>query len=177
MSRYAIINSSNLVARIFEGFDAYAALQCGEGESAVLCPDHQVVPGEYEHNGTTFVPRTIPLGEAKIGRVLYVVGARKQRQFSTFDWGGSTFDTDTESLTSMQGAVQLAIIATQAGQAFNVVWTLADNTSRVMTRANLVDFWKAYGAYVADLHQTARQLRAQILTATTVAEVNAVVWP
>jgi len=93
-------------------------------------------------------------------------------EFGGFTWDGSPFDSDAISQSRIQGAVQLA--ATAPG--FTIDWTLANNSVRNLSAADLANVGAALGMHVATQHAKARTLRSQIEAATTVAEVDAVTW-
>lgn len=59
---------------------------------------------------------------------------------------------------------------------FSIDWTLANNTARNLSAADLANVGAALGMHVAAQHAKARTLRSQIEAATTVAEVDAVTW-
>jgi hypothetical protein len=70
----------------------------------------------------------------------------------------------------------MAMLAQAGGQPFSIDWTLADNTVRTLSGADMIAVGQALGQHVAACHIKARALREQINAATTVAEVEAVVW-
>lgn len=106
-----------------------------------------------------------------------IKAAREAAEYSPFTWDGSSFDADSESQRRIQGASQLAMIAASASQSFEIDWTLADNTVRTLSGAEMIQVGLALGTHVATQHVIARTLREVIESATTVAEVEAVTWP
>ena len=104
-------------------------------------------------------------------------GARDQRELSTFTWDGSTFDADIDSQRRLQGAVQLAQIALQAGQSYSAPWRLADNTLRTLSAQDLIQVGIALGQHVLNVHLIARQLKSQAAAATTTTELDNIKWP
>lgn len=100
---------------------------------------------------------------------------RADREFGGFTWDGSVFDSDPQSQARIQGGVQLATMA--AAQPFSIDWTLADNTIRTLSAADMIAVGVALAAHVQGVHATARALRAQIEAATTIAEIEAISWP
>ncbi len=93
-----------------------------------------------------------------------------------FTWDGSRFDSDPASQQRIQGAVQLALLAAQAGQPFTVDWTLYDNTTRTLTGADMVAVGLALGEHVQTHFVIGQTLRDAVNAATTREEVEAVVW-
>lgn len=114
------------------------------------------------------------LDEVKRHRWNGIKQERAQREYVGFAWDGSTFDSDPVSQSRIQGAVQLAGLDPVA---FSIDWTLADNTVRTLSGADMVAVGVTLAQHVNGLHVIARGLRAQIESATTIAEVESVVWP
>jgi len=97
---------------------------------------------------------------------------RSEQEFGTFDWGGYTFQCDEVSQRRIQGAVQLAAI----DSTMTLDWTLADNTVQTFTAAEYVQIGQALANHVSQCHERGRILRQQIQSATTEAELEAIVW-
>lgn len=114
------------------------------------------------------------LEEVKRHRWNAIKQERAEREYAGFAWDGSAFDSDPLSQSRIQGAVQLASLDL-AG--FSIDWTLADNTVRTLSGANMVAVGVALAQHVNALHVTARGLRAQIEAAATLQEVAAIAWP
>ncbi len=116
--------------------------------------------------------------DARKGAVIERINAdRNQRELGTFQWDGSTFDCDIDSQRRLQGAVQLAQIALQAGQSYSAPWRLADNTVRTLSAQDLIQVGIALGQHVLNVHLIARQLKAQAACATTTTELDNIRWP
>ena len=115
-------------------------------------------------------PRT--LNDIKLAKWEIIKQARSSAEFGGFTWDGSPFDSDAISQSRIQGALQLAALIPD----FSIDWTLADNTVRTLSAADLANVGAALGMHVAAQHAKARLLRSQIEVATTVAEVDAVTW-
>lgn len=115
-------------------------------------------------------PRT--LNDIKLAKWAIIKQARSSAEFGGFTWDGSPFDSDAISQSRIQGAVQLAAMA----PGFTIDWTLANNSVRNLSTADLANVGAALGMHVAAQHAKARLLRSQIEAATTVAEVDAVTW-
>lgn len=99
---------------------------------------------------------------------------REAREYGGFDWDGSRFDSDPESQRRIQGAVQLAVMASENGQTFEITWVLADNTTRVLTGDDMVAVGAALGAHVSAVFAQGVDLRQQIAVA---ADPESIVWP
>ena len=97
---------------------------------------------------------------------------RDELEWAGFTWDGSTFDSDPTSQSRIQGAVILAMQDPQ----YQVTWTLANNTTRVLANADILAVGLALATHVETLHARAQALRIQIDAAQNVAEVNAISW-
>lgn len=117
------------------------------------------------------------LAAAKTRRWAFIKAARDQKEYGGFVWDGSTFDSDLQAQTRIQGGVQLANMAAASNQPFGIDWTLADNSVRTLSGADMVAVGLALAQHVQTLHEVGRGLREQIDAATTVEQVNAVQWP
>lgn len=120
------------------------------------------------------VPTFLAMQEAKWEEIKQI---RSQKEFSPFTWDSSEFDADSESQRKIQGAAQLAMIATSANQSFSIDWTLADNTVRILSGADMISVGLALGTHVATQYEIARTLRTAIEATTTEEELNAITWP
>jgi len=115
-------------------------------------------------------PRT--LSDLQAAKWAQIKRDRDEAEFGGFTWDGSPFDSDAISQSRIQGAVQLAAMA----PGFTIDWTLANNSVRNLSAADLANVGAALGMHVATQHAKARTLRSQIEAATTAAEVDAVTW-
>ena len=115
-------------------------------------------------------PRT--LSDLQAAKWAQIKRDRDEAEFGGFTWDGSPFDSDAISQSRIQGAVQLAAMA----PGFTIDWTLANNSARNLSAADLANVGAALGMHVAAQHAKARTLRSQIEAAATKEEVEAVVW-
>lgn len=97
---------------------------------------------------------------------------RSQKEAAGFTWDGSAFDSDQVSQSRIMGAVQLAGM----NPAFEIPWTLQDNTVRVLSASDMMAVGAALGAHVAAIFARAQELRLEIYAATTIAAVEAITW-
>jgi len=125
-------------------------------------------------NGALAWQDTRTLAQMKHDKWAQIKAARAAAEDGGFAWDGSTFDSDMASNLRISGAVQLAQIV---GGAFNIGWTLADNSVRTLSAAQMVAVGVAAGQHVAAQRATARALREQIQAATTPQELEAIAWP
>lgn len=115
-------------------------------------------------------PRT--LSDLQAAKWAQIKRDRDEAEFGGFTWDGSPFDSDAISQSRIQGAVQLAAMA----PGVTIDWTLANNSVRNLSAADLANVGAALGMHVAAQHAKARTLRSQIEVAATKEEVEAVVW-
>ncbi len=94
---------------------------------------------------------------------------KKQRdalESGGFEFEGGIYDSDQVS----QGRIMGASIA-----GVDQVWTLKDNSTRLLTAAQLQQLYAAMAQYVAQSHERGRVARAAIEAAQTKEEVEAVI--
>lgn len=90
---------------------------------------------------------------------------RDVAEYGVFMWDGSSFNADRESRNRIMGATQLASMAAASGQPYQIVWTLADNTTRTLSAMEMMSVGATLGARVAAAHARAAELRAQVTAA------------
>lgn len=95
-------------------------------------------------------PRT--LAQHQADKWTAIKAARDAIEFGGFTWDGSTFDSDPQSQSRIQGAAQLATLAMIASQAFSVDWTLATNAVRTLTGADMLAVGQAMGVHIMTTH-------------------------
>lgn len=135
------------------------------------------VPGSPWAGGTV-VPTAPQLEEAKVRRWALVKLQREEFISRPIELAGiGKFDADTKSAENIKGAVQLAILAQAAGQAFHVDWTMFDNSVRRLDASEVIALGLALGERVDQSHQIARTLRADIEAAQTGAQLEVISWP
>ncbi|WP_370681025.1 DUF4376 domain-containing protein [Comamonas sp. GB3 AK4-5] len=94
-----------------------------------------------------------------------------------FDLAGvGRFDSDAESRARIVGAAMAAKIARDAGQAYAIRWTLADNTTVELDADGAIDVGFALLAHTDGIHQRSRVLYAAIQGAETADAVAAIRW-
>lgn len=101
-----------------------------------------------------------------------IKGDRTAQEFGTFDWGGYTFQCDEVSQRRIQGAVQLSAI----DDTLTLDWTLADNSVQTFTAADYIQIGQALAVHVSQCHERGRILRLEIEAATTLEDLEAIVW-
>ena len=113
------------------------------------------------------------LDDLKAAKWEEIKAARSNAEYGGFSWDGSEFDSDAASQQKIMGASQLAGLDPDN---FLVDWTLKDNTVRTLNAADMNAVGAALGQHVNSQYVKARNLRQQIESATTKAEVEAIAW-
>lgn len=119
-------------------------------------------------------PRT--LEELKEARRAEIKQARTKAEYAGFVWDGSVFDSDVVSQGRITGAVTLALIALQAQQPYEVTWTLADGSFRILSAQDLLSVGAALGTHVQTNFNKGQALQVQIDAATTKEELDLITW-
>jgi hypothetical protein len=115
-------------------------------------------------------PRT--LADFKAAKWSEVKQAQRLAEYAGFTWDCSPFDSNATSQQRISSYVQLAAL----DPAFSIIWTLADNTARVLSGADMLAVGRALGTHIATKHAKAQALRGQIEVASTVGEVDSITW-
>lgn len=102
---------------------------------------------------------------------------RSAMEFGGFTWDGSAFDSDPVSTSRIEGACTLALIAQLQATEFTEDWTLADNTSRLLSTTEVLQVGVALGQHVSAVHAQAKALRDQIEAAASAEALAEIVWP
>lgn len=102
-----------------------------------------------------------------------IKAARDSAEYSTFYVPGlGTFDADAVSQQRITGAY--AVASTTPG--FETIWTLADNSSVSLDAPAMELVGRTLLDHVASAHERARVLRVQVLSATTIPDLDALSW-
>lgn len=100
--------------------------------------------------------------------------AAEQQPFPAY---GKTFDADDKAIQRMFGAAQAAAIAkTTLGDSLVIEWTCADNSTILMDADMLVSMPVLMTQIADGLHKKCRALKDLIDAATTLEQIDAVVW-
>ena len=167
--------------KLVEGFDGIRRLNQGGTEDLIPNSDRYPQWREYQEwlaAGNTPLP-AVTLDEAKERQLSVITAARTQALASlVVPWDGDMWDANEE--TSNRIANALSMIREAESQNIpvpgSIAWRTADNRTRVLTLPELT----AMGAAVFGAQQMVwsrnASLKDAILAATTVAEVEAIVW-
>jgi hypothetical protein len=151
-------------------FDEFTARSYPEGVLEWLVEPDGLFP-----TGTLVEDPATPLAKAK-AECFAALANRRDKAIH----GGYTFqeigrfDTDTRSLSNIQGAVQAAAIALSASQNPTRNWRLADNTTAPITAGELVSLGLELVEFVNDCYEHSWALKADIEAAEEVADAYSV---
>lgn len=130
-------------------------------------------PSEYHEWDWSEYAWVLPLEKAKAQRWAQAKAERDTVEFGPFVWNGYTFDGDDQSQRRLGLAVSAAQMALASEQGWSIDWTLEDNTVVSLSAADLIAVVEAMGANTNQAHEAARQKRAAIEAATSLAELDA----
>jgi hypothetical protein len=117
------------------------------------------------------------LAQHKLMKWVEIKAERAAREYGTYTTPqGQVVDIDAQSQARILSTYSLAVDAKAAAAPFSVVWTLADDSEVTLNANQMIAFGKQVMQYISGLYDTARGLRAQIVAASTVAEVEAIQW-
>lgn len=112
------------------------------------------------------------LESIKQAKLEEINAARDEALVGGFEFSGSVFDSDPKSLQRINGAVTLAML----DSTFSTHWITQNNETVLLDAQALIGLGQAAAAHESTQIFKARQLKDQVLAATTAAEVDAVVW-
>lgn len=95
---------------------------------------------------------------------------RNNLELQPVEWSGSEFDSDRDSIIRIIAAINML------KDTETIEWTLADNTIRVMTKADLESLMSAIGVRSSALHARARSLKSAVDSAQSAEELNQITW-
>ena len=132
-----------------------------------------VAPSEFHQFDYVTKTWVLNLSEAKAQAKDRITKSRNAEEANGFTAYGNVFDSDTTAVQRISVAVQAA---NAVGETFTVVWTCKDNTTITLDYAQTL----ALPAFMADvantLHIKARKLKDQIDSASSLEEINLIVW-
>ena len=113
------------------------------------------------------------LAAAKINAQSRITAARNASERNGFEAYGKMFDSDSVAIQRISVAVQAAQVV---GESFVVDWTCADNSVIPLNYQQVLGLPVFMAQSANNMHIKSRTLKAQIDAATTLEEINAVVW-
>jgi hypothetical protein len=100
---------------------------------------------------------------------------RDQDGFANLTWDGSVFQADAAAQQAITTSAQAAREAITAGQSPTFLWTLANNTNRVLTAAQMVTLFNQMMTRNKGLRDQAAMKRIEVSDALTQAELDDIV--
>ena len=92
-------------------------------------------------------------------------------------YGGNVYDSDATAQLRVTGAATLAQLAIASGNTtYSITWTLQNNSTVALTAQQVIAMAQAVGTNYQTQFAKGQTLRAQIMAATTQAQLDAVVW-
>lgn len=122
-------------------------------------------------------PVDTPLEKARAAKLAELRTIRSLKIAAPKTTAFGAFDADEKSQNDLNKVVSLQAAAASLGLPTAANFTLADNTRRSFTQAELAQAALEIGAQVQAMYDVHDALRAQVVAAQSVGEVAAVVWP
>lgn len=113
------------------------------------------------------------LDQLKAGKRAKVNQIRDEKQNGPAPTPFGPVDNDDSSKIKLNGAVTMAMLATQQQQAFAIDWTMHDNSVVACDAVKMMQLGEAAGAHVAAVHKHSTELKAQIEAIAVVDTGNA----
>lgn len=113
------------------------------------------------------------LKAVKAAKIVELKRIRDTKELEPVEFDGSSFDFDSKSYERITAAIYA--LESQGAPA-TINWTLADNGSTPVTAANLRGVIAAAAVRSNMLHTKYRELKAAVLAAETVDEVDKITW-
>jgi len=131
--------------------------------------------GELPKNALLIKPIKT-LAEAKTEKLEEITRERDNKEQAGFDYMGKTFDADATSVQRLTLAAQSASLALASNEPFTINWTVQDDSSITLNAAEMLGVVPAIATHADTLHQEGRKLKNAVNNATTLDEVEAIVW-
>ena len=92
-------------------------------------------------------------------------------------YNGNVYDSDAKAQLRVTGAATLAQLAIASGNTtYSITWTLQNNSTVSLTAQQVIAMAQAVGTNYQTQFAKGQTLRAQIMAATTQAQLDAVAW-
>lgn len=114
------------------------------------------------------------LEEKKQSMISEIKSKRDFMEVAGFSYLGKVIDSNERSCQRITTAAQAAQVAISLGQAFDVEWTCADNSSLLLDGPAMLGMPVALAQYGEALHTHARTLKAQVIAAANLDELAAI---
>lgn len=138
---------------------------------------------EYRYDAATKKPKeyvyTPSLEELQKSKIAELKAARDTEEVEPIEYNGNLFDYDEKARDRIKDAITLLDMTDAAGVSdtnATIEWTTAENTDVLMTADDLRGVIAAVGVRSNALHVKCRKLKAQVETAKTAEEIEAINW-
>jgi len=122
---------------------------------------------------TNLITAEDKLEQYKQAKLVEIDRARDEALHGGFTLNDNVFDSDAKSIQRISAIATLA----QMDNTFTTPYITKDNTTIQLDAEAIAELGMAAAAHEAAYVFLARELKDQVLAATTLAEVDAVVWP
>jgi len=116
------------------------------------------------------------LDEVKTDKRQQINSKRDSLEQSGFPYLGKVIDSNPVSVQRISIAAQAAQFAAASSQPFSIDWTCQDNSILTLTADSMIAMPVALAMFANSIHHIAREKKALIDAAITIAEVNEVIW-
>lgn len=185
MNTYLILDENSLVLRLERADNLPGEGGLEENVTAVEIQDWTGWP-EQPYKAAVLAYRDEKLvwedprdiAQAKDDQWALVKDARDTFINSGVTWDGSVFDSDAIAQGRVAGATTLALMAVMQGQAgaFSKTWKLADNSSRVLSAADMMAVGVTLGQMVQTAIDKGEAIRLQIYSSTSLEQIRSLTW-
>lgn len=165
---------------LFSGFEALSIDSANGKESPITpLPEKAPQPSMWHAWDPVRWCWDLPPGaldKAKEAAKLRINIARNAAERSGFEAYGKTFDSDDDSIKRILSTSQAAAASKAAMVPLSVDWTCADNSTITLDADMLIALPLHMAMAGNAIHGRAKALKADIDAATTIEEIDAVVW-
>lgn len=117
-----------------------------------------------------------PLEELKLAKRAEINKARDAAEQGGFEYMGKVFDSDEISCIRMTCAAQAMQLSVMSEETPTITWTCQDNSTIDLTAQELMGLVVALAEWSNRCHEKATTLKTQVEAATTVEELDNIVW-
>ncbi len=161
-----------LIHAVFSCMDSGVPFRLLDGQLELASDLRPTLHATYDWGRRTWVDAR-SLADVRAQKWAEIKDARTLAEFGQFVCDGSVYDASERS----QHRITRQARAAQLDPHFSDVWTLADNSHRILTAPDMLAVEAAMLHHIASVHSTARALRSAIEGASTTAEVEGIAWP
>jgi hypothetical protein len=143
----------------------------------VVDAEKWLVGGNGPFPGGSIVTFSTPIETARKIKLALIKIERDNKEVSGFPYLGKIFDSDSRSLQRITTSTLAAQTALAAKVDYSVEWTCADNSTIVMNAEQMIGTSVALAVYAGLLHEQAKELKAEVMAAESIDDVEAIQWP